>query len=298
MTDRTYMEITAEIAAQLLPERPADGHKGTFGHLLILAGSRGFTGAAKLAAMGALRSGAGLVSVGTPEPLDQIVAGGAPESMCHPMPSTPEGTFAPEAVQPALDFASRVTAVAMGPGISQHVAAQHFVRQFLKQCTVPLLLDADALNALAGETAVLESAECETVVTPHPGEMSRLAKLATGDIQTNRAGVAERFAEEWGTTVVLKGQGTVVAAPGEKTAVNTTGNSGMATGGTGDALTGLLGGLLAQGLSPYDAARLAVFVHGRAGDLAAADKTGRGMTATDLIERIPDAWKELEALTR
>lgn len=287
-------EITDHTARSLLPFRPADGHKGTFGHVLIIAGSQGFTGAPKLAALGALRSGAGLVSVATPETVYPIVAASLLEAMPHSMPATPEGSFAETALKPVLDFARRVDAVVLGPGLSMHEETQTFVRNFVVACPNPMALDADGLNACAGHTELLSAAIAPIVLTPHPGEMARLLNSDTNGILADREATAEKAAKKWGQTVVLKGQQTLVAAHGHDTLMNTTGNSGMGTGGTGDVLSGLLGGLLAQGMEPRNAAALGVYVHGRAGDIAAKEKTGRGMIASDLAEYIPAAWAELE----
>ena len=289
------MEITTEVVARLLPHRPEDGHKGTFGHLWILAGSQGYAGAARLAAMGALRSGVGLVSVGVPESLVRILAGEPPEAMYHPLPAIPDGAFSSGALEPALEFAERVQAVAMGPGMSQHPETQEFIRRFVQRCTTPLVLDADGLNALAGQADALSRVNCDLIITPHPGELARLTGTSAADIQSDRIGIAERYAGDWEVTLVLKGHRTVVASSVDQAVLNTTGNDGMGTGGTGDVLSGLMGGLLAQGMKPFDAAQLAVYAHGRAGDLAAQAKTGRGMIASDLVGKIPEVWKELES---
>jgi ADP-dependent NAD(P)H-hydrate dehydratase / NAD(P)H-hydrate epimerase len=289
------LDITDAVAAALLPNRPIDGHKGTFGHVLILAGSEGFTGAAKLAALGALRSGAGLVSVGVPRAVYAPVASGLLEAMAHPMPSTPEGTLAYAALKPALDFAARVDAVVLGPGLSMHPDTQRFVREFVPACPKPLLLDADGLNAMAGKTELFAAAIAPIVITPHPGEMGRLSGKSSADVLADREAVAKRAAHDWRVTVVLKGHRTLVAAPGREPAENTTGNSGMATGGTGDVLSGLIGGLLAQGMEPVEAAMLGAYVHGRAGDLAAASVGERALIASDLADRLGAAWMELEA---
>ena len=290
----TPAEITQDIARSLLPERPPDGHKGTFGHLYAIAGSRGFTGAAKLVAEAACRSGAGLVTLGIPEPLGDAVASELLETMTMLLPATPNKSIAASAVGSALAFAENKEAVALGPGLSQHPETRQFVVEFVQQCKAPLVVDADGLNALSENIGVLSAASADRVLTPHPGEMARLCGMTSAEVQQDRENSAREFAEHHGCTVVLKGHRTVVAGADGRVFVNTNGNSGMATGGTGDVLTGLLGGLMAQGMAGMDAALLAVYVHGLAGDLAAEAWTERGMVASDLIGEIPEAWRMLE----
>lgn len=287
-------DITQDSLRPLLPARPHDGHKGTFGHVFILAGSRGFTGAAKLAAEAAGRSGAGLVTVGIPRSLADIVASLLWEAMSLPLPATEAETFSADAVDPALEAASHRTSVVLGPGISRHEETRAFVHGFVARCPVPMVIDADGLNCLGSMPFLLTAVKAPTVVTPHPGEMARLAGCSTGQVQENREETAKRFAVHFGCTVILKGYRTVVAAADGKAYINTTGNSGLATGGTGDVLSGLVGGLLAQGMAAVDAARLGVYLHGLAGDLAAHTHTKRGMIARDVIEAIPSAWCDLE----
>lgn len=287
-------EITQDIARSLLHERPPDGHKGTFGHLYAIAGSRGFTGAAKMVGEAACRSGVGLVTLGVPEPLGDVVASDLLETMTMLLPATPDESIAASAVGPALTFAENKEAVTLGPGLSRHPETQRFVMEFVRQCEAPLVVDADGLNALSEDLGVLSVAAAVRVLTPHPGEMARLCGTTSAQVQQDREGTARAFAESHGCTVVLKGHRTVVAGADGRVFVNTNGNSGMATGGTGDVLTGLLGGLLAQGMAGFDAALLAVYVHGLAGDLAAEAWTGRGMVASDLIGEIPEAWRMLE----
>ncbi|MEK7792900.1 MAG: NAD(P)H-hydrate dehydratase [Candidatus Hydrogenedentota bacterium] len=278
----------------LLPPRPADAHKGTFGHVFIVAGSRGFSGAAKLAALAAGRSGVGLVTVGVPRSLGDIVGAGLLEAMTFMLPATKEETLSREGLDSALEFASTKNAVALGPGLSQHSETAAFVREFAVGCPVPLLIDADGLNCLSGSMGIVAARTADTVLTPHPGEMARLTGLSTKEVQADREGVAARFAASWGCVVVLKGAGTVVAVPNGEVFVNTTGNSGMATGGTGDVLTGLIGGLLAQGMTALDAALLGVYLHGFAGDLAAREMTQSGLIASDIVDHLGNAWRMLE----
>jgi NAD(P)H-hydrate epimerase len=286
--------IDLAYAASLLPPRPDDGHKGTFGHALIIAGSRGFTGAAKLAAEAACRSGAGLVTVATPESQQDVVAAGLLEAMTIGLRATHEGTIAIEALETALDAAARRDAVAIGPGLSQHSDTVDFVREFVPACPKPMVIDADGLNTIAGHTEVLQVTNEHAIVTPHPGEMARLSGRSTSEIQNDRISAATEFAKAHRCVVALKGHGTVVAGPNGEALINTTGNAGLATGGTGDVLTGLIAGLLAQGCSPLDATALGVFVHGLAGDIAVDALTQRALIASDLCDYFPDAWAVME----
>jgi NAD(P)H-hydrate epimerase len=286
-------ELFQESMRSLVPERPPAGHKGTFGHVLIVASSQGYTGTARLAAESAGRSGVGLVTVAVPQRLLNVVAATLFESMTTPLPSTEAATFAKEAVAPALEAAKTKDAIVLGPGISQHEDTRQFVLDFVRQCPVSMLIDADGLNCISHSTSVIRECQAPLVLTPHPGEMARLANCSTSDIQADRERVARSFAETHGCVVVLKGMKTVVAAPDGSCSINPTGNSGLATGGTGDVLAGFIGGLLAQKTAPYDAARLGAFLVGLAGDIAARKYTQHGMIARDVIECIPAAWKEL-----
>jgi hydroxyethylthiazole kinase-like uncharacterized protein yjeF len=285
--------IDRAVARELVPPRPEDAHKGRFGHLLVVAGSPGFTGAAALACEAGLRSGAGLVTLGIPQPLASIMAAKTMESMILALPATVESTLSMDAKKPIESFLSRATALAIGPGISTHPETADLLIEMLPTVPVPQVIDADGLNCLSRDPDALGRLPAETVLTPHPGEMARLTGLSTAEVQENRIDVARRWAGTWGVVVVLKGHRTVIAGPGGAVAVNSTGNSGMATGGSGDVLTGLLGGLLAQGMSPWDAARLAVYLHGLAGDIAADDLTPEAMIAGDMLISIADAWRHL-----
>ena len=279
----------------LVPKRRADAHKGTFGHLCVIAGSRGFTGAAKLACEAAARSGVGLVTAAVPESLGDLIGASLLEAMSFLLPATESESIAHNAIEPALAFAASKDAVVIGPGLSQHPDTCAFVLEFVRRCPVPTLVDADGLNALSANPSALLQAAGPRVLTPHPGEMARLTAQTTAYIQENRETVASAFAAQYRCVVVLKGYETVVAGKGE-IYINTTGNAGLATGGTGDVLSGLIGGLLAQGVKELQAAILGVYLHGLAGDIAAAAKTQRGMIARDVIETIPEAWKRIEEL--
>ena len=287
--------ITLEYARSLVPKRPDSGHKGTFGHLFVLAGSRGFTGAAKLTCEAAYRSGVGLVTAGICRPLADILACAMTEVMTLPLPATDAETLAAAAVEPALEFAGSKEAVVLGPGLSRHPETHAFILRFVRECPVPMLIDADGLNCLSEDMSALNDPPAARVLTPHPGEMARLTGLPIRDIQKNRTGTAAALAKKHGCLVVLKGQGTVVAAPGADVLVNSTGNSGLAKGGTGDVLSGIIGGLMAQGMAARAAAALGVCLHGAAGDIASEELTQRAMMASDVIEALPEAWREFDA---
>jgi NAD(P)H-hydrate epimerase len=229
-----------------------------------------------------------------PRPLGDIVASALMETMSLMLPSTGAETFARAAVEPALEFAATKQAVALGPGISQHPETREFALEFVRRCPVPLLVDADGLNALSTNPEALAASAEPKVLTPHPGEMARLSGCTTAEVQQDRVACATAFAARHHCVVVLKGHGTVVADPGGGVFVNSTGNSGLAKGGTGDVLSGLIGGLMAQRLAPLHAAVLGVFVHGLAGDVAAARKTERGMIASDVLAALPEAWRCVE----
>ncbi len=283
--------ITGPEVRALLPSRRPSAHKGTFGHAGIIAGSLGKSGAAAMAAMAALRAGAGLVTVATPSSVNDVLEAKLLEVMTAPMPETKARTLARSSLDRLVAFAEGKTALAVGPGLTTHPETVELVHALLPRLIRPCVLDADALNALAGRTARLADCKVPLVLTPHPGEMARLEEEATPQsINADRIGVATRFAQRRGVVLVLKGARTVVANPDGRAAICPTGNPGMATAGTGDALTGLIVGLLAQGLTPWDAARAGVYCHGLAGDLAAAELGAAGMTASDLISRIPRAF--------
>jgi NAD(P)H-hydrate epimerase len=286
--------LEARDAAEAWPRRAPGSHKGRYGHLLVIAGSQGKSGAAALAATGALRAGVGLVTVATPAPALLAVASARAEAMSEPLAATAAGTIAAEALEPALSLARERDAVALGPGLGRHEATRAFVRAFVRRCPVPLVVDADGLNALApgaGADAALGTLrrEAPTVVTPHPGEAARLLETTTPSLQGRRLEAARALASAAGCVVVLKGQRSVVADPDGRAAVNPTGNPGLATGGTGDVLTGVVGALLARGASAWSAASAAVYLHGLAGDLAARRLGQEGMIAGDVAEALPQA---------
>ena len=282
--------ITSRDYAKFLAPRALDSNKGLYGHALILAGSFGKSGASAMAGMAALRAGAGLVSVATPRSVLTSVASFAPELMTEPLPETESGSISGGALEHWDDITQKMNVLAIGPGITQHPETVEFVREALRRTTLPTVIDADGLNALVGHTDLLNQAKAPTILTPHPGEMARLTGLYTKEVQADRIAIARDFAKARNTILVLKGYKTVIAAPSGEAWLNCTGNPGMATGGTGDVLTGILTGLLAQHpKEPLLAACAAVHLHGLAGD-AARDHVGElSLTATDLIHHLPDA---------
>ncbi|MBH0198133.1 MAG: NAD(P)H-hydrate dehydratase [Nitrospira sp.] len=294
VTSHTTLITPASVRAVLPARRPAS-HKGTFGHAGIIAGSVGKTGAAAMAAKAALRIGTGLVTVAVPAGVNDVLESKLLEAMTIPMPDTKARTFSRSALDRLKTFITTRTAVAIGPGLSTHPETVELVQALMKDLDRPAVLDADALNALAGRASVLTACKTPPILTPHPGEMARLEANATPQsINADRIGTAVRFARERGTFVVLKGARTVVARPDGAAAICPTGNPGMATAGTGDVLTGMIVGLLAQGLAPWDAACAGTYLHGCAGDLAAADKGHAGLIAGDVIEQIPYALKTVQ----
>jgi NAD(P)H-hydrate epimerase len=286
--------LTRERMRELVPARAADSHKGDFGRVLIVAGSTGRTGAAHLAALGALRSGAGLVTVATPRSCLPIVSSMAPEYMTEPLEETDLGTVDFSAVERVLDMKTDI--IAVGPGLGQAPSTAAFVQALIERAGVPIVVDADALNAFVGDPErLIGREEVSVIITPHPGEMARLMNTSIEDVQRDRVGAAREFAAAHRLHVVLKGHRTVVAGPDGRTFVNLTGNSGMATGGTGDLLTGMIAAWLAQLLDAEAASKLAVYVHGTAGDLAEADEGEVALVAGDVAARLGDAILELTA---
>ncbi len=286
--------ITAVDAAWVrahLPSRPVDGHKGTFGKCYLLAGSVGYTGAPVLAANAAVRSGTGLVFLGVPETVYPIVAGKTLEAMPHPLSAAPDGTLAELALDQIMQKAVSCDAILLGPGMGRSAAVEQLIPVLMERLEKPLVLDADGINALSKHMDVLQRRRAPLVLTPHDGEFARLGGDLTGG---DRVGAAKSFAQRYGCVLVLKGHRTVTACPDGRVYVNTTGNSGLAKGGSGDTLAGLLTGLLAQGMEPGEAAAAAVWIHGRAGDLCAERLSVRGMAPSDLTETFCRVFLELE----
>lgn len=273
--------------AGALPQRDPDSHKGTYGHVCVLAGSPGKTGAAALTAESAMRTGAGLVTLGVPESLNPVLEAKVTEVMTAPLPDAGSGMLTPDCLPEVEGLLSGKSVIALGPGIGTGGEICRFVGQVLERAAVPVVLDADGLNALADDVSALARCKVPVVITPHPGEMARLVAMDTAVVQQDRIGTASGFAEKYGVIVVLKGARTIVAEPGGTVCINPTGNPGMASGGMGDVLTGIIAGLIAQGLDPLPAAQLAVYVHGCIADDVAAQQGQVGMRATDLMAGIP-----------
>jgi ADP-dependent NAD(P)H-hydrate dehydratase / NAD(P)H-hydrate epimerase len=272
-----------------LPARIPDSNKGTYGKVLVIGGSRGKTGAAAMAGQAALRAGAGLVTVATAESVLPIIAGSMPELMTVPLAETSQGTIANQSIEALL---KDKTVVAIGPGLTTFMETSAFVRRVRSECSTQMVIDADGLNALAGFDGDLGGA----VLTPHPGEMARLIGKDVEYVTSNRIEVARDFAKSRNAYVVLKGYRTVVAIPDGRIYINPTGNPGMATGGTGDILTGMVAGILAQEHlgSFVERLCLAVYLHGVAGDLAADEVGEESLVATDLLRFLPKAWENLK----
>lgn len=271
----------------LFPPRRRASHKGDYGRILIVAGSPGMTGAASLAASAAMRAGSGLVIVATPRSLNPILEVKLTEAMTLPLPETAAGTLGKDAGDEILRVADKFDVVAIGPGISRHPETFQMVRMLAGDLRKPMLIDADGLNALAEDVGILKKIKSQAILTPHPGEMARLMKKDVGAIQNDRFAAAEGFARAYEVTLVLKGELTVVADAEGRVSINASGNPGMASGGSGDVLSGIIASFLGQGMSAADAARAGVFVHGDAGDRAALRLGERALIASDIIDYLP-----------
>jgi NAD(P)H-hydrate epimerase len=276
------------------PSRPDDSHKGTFGKAFLIAGSRGMSGAAILSGLGALRGGAGLVTVATPVSVQPIVAGYEPSYLTLGLPDDELGRATFAAVDELKARLPGQTAAAFGPGLGQSPDLVALAAELYQHAPLPMVFDADGLNALSRRPDILsrEPHQAFRVLTPHPGEFARLSGLKMEEIQSRREEVATAFAKRHHVVLVLKGHGTVVT-DGRDTHVNPTGNSGLATGGTGDVLTGLITALMAQHKTPLDAARLGAWLHGRAAELAVEELSNPGLIASDLPRYLAKAWREL-----
>jgi NAD(P)H-hydrate epimerase len=277
------------------PPREPDAHKGHFGHLLIVAGSLGKTGAAALAGRAALRSGVGLCTIAAPASQQPIVAALAPEYMTEALPETAAQSLSIKARERVLELARRMDAVALGPGLSLDPEAQELARALARELERPLVMDADALTALGGHLEVLRRAAGPRALTPHPGEMARMLGVGVPAVQDDRIEITRAFGRDHGVAVALKGAGTVIGSPDGRVTINPTGNPGMAKGGSGDVLTGIVGALLARGLAPVAALEAGCYLHGLAGDVAAAERGEIAMTAGDIIESMPAALRSLSA---
>ena len=289
-----YEQLSFEDAAALVPKRARDSHKGSYGHAALICGSAGMAGAARLAAGGALRSGTGLLTLMLPASLVPLLNGDPPEAMCLALPEKDGRIHG--AAQAALSALAGKSAVGIGPGLGKDQDHFSLIRHILEQTDIPMLIDADGLNALAEDPEILRGRAAPVVLTPHPGEMARLCGWKVQDILKDPVGCAVEFAARWGCVVLLKGATTTIASPEGQVTFNATGNPGMAAGGSGDVLSGVITALLGQGLGGYDAARLGSYVHGAAGDLAAREMGYHGLTASDMHKGLARVFARLSGL--
>lgn len=279
--------IQTGAARAMLPRRPADGHKGTFGSVLVIGGSRGYSGAAALTATSALRAGAGLVRLAAPRSVIRALEGVLTEVVKLPLAETEDETISSASLPRLAQALTQSRAIAMGPGVSTHPDTARLVMDIVRLARMPLVIDADAITILARKPSLLRGHARRIILTPHPGEMSRLIGLSPAAINDRRIEVARETARQFDCVIVLKGVPTVIAAPGGECYINTSGDSGMGTAGSGDVLTGLISGFLAQGAPPLNAAVLGVHVHGLSGEIVAREKTSYAMIARDLGTGIP-----------
>lgn len=277
---------------EILAPRPGSVHKKQCGQVLVVAGSRGMTGAAVLTCRAALRAGAGIVTLAFPETLTEIYADLLPEVMTIPCPATDEGTLSYEALKVLLKKSADFDVVAIGPGLSRNKETQKLVRELVVELDKPLVLDADGLNALVGQAdKLLTQRKRETIITPHEGEMARLTSLR--NIKNNRTKIAQNHAQKWLVNIILKGPETIIAGPDGQAVLNKSGSRALATAGTGDVLTGILATLWAQNIKqPFESASTAVYLHGLAGDKAASKLGKRSVIASDVIEWLPEVTKD------
>jgi len=286
--------IEEKDAAGILPKRKPDTHKGTYGHLAVIAGSRGKGGAAALSSISALRAGTGLVTLALPKCLNVSFEAGIPEVMTLPLPDTKEGTIDKSALNTLINFLEGKSAVLIGPGITTNPSTSSLIKNLVKKISCPMLIDADGLNIIADKIELLKDKPFPVIVTPHPGEMARMLNTTSKEIQTNRIEASRKLSAEYGIYVILKGARTIVATPEGEVYINPTGNPGMATAGTGDVLSGIIVGFMAQGLSARDSSILGVYLHGLAGDIAAEKLSQTALIASDLIKTFPEAIKKVE----
>lgn len=294
MADTERYLIGESFVRACLPVRPTDSHKGTFGHVLAVCGHDGMAGAAMLSAEAALRCGAGLVTVALPRGIYPIVASRLAEAVFLPLPETADGTLSKAAWQPLKGALPRTTALLIGCGLGRSPESDAMVLALLREATCPTVLDADGLNAAAEHIHSVKTSGQPLCLTPHVGEASRLLGWEIAQIRSDRIGAARELAEQWDAVVVLKGHRTVIAAPERPTLINPTGCSGMATGGSGDVLAGMIVSLAAQGMPLYEAALTAVYLHGLAGERAAERLSEHGMLPSDMLPEIARLFSDFE----
>lgn len=273
--------------------RPDDSNKGTLGSLLCICGSYGMAGAAIMAGKAALRCGIGLLKIAVPKSIYPVCATNILESVYYPLEETSNGVISSKNTDFLLEMCEKSSAVVIGCGLSVCDDTKNLVQSVITNCEKQLVIDADALNCICNKPEILKNLKAPAIITPHPGEMARLLHSTPKTVNSNRENTAINFAKKFGVVTVLKGAGTIIASPDGEVYINHTGNSGMATGGSGDVLSGIIGSLLAQGASPINAAAAGVFLHGTIGDLA-AEKLGKiSMLPTDMIDMIPTAYLKL-----
>jgi len=277
----------------ILPPRHWDWHKGQFGHLAMACGSTGMGGAVAMAGAGAIRMGSGLVTACVPESMVATFETGLPEMMAIPLPQTGTGSVASEAAEKFIGFARDKTAVLIGPGLGRDESTREFVHTVINSLDLPMVIDADGLNCVGTNESLIKNRNAPTIITPHPGEMGTLAGVATADVQADRIGAASAYSRLTGAVVALKGAGTVIATPQGEAYINHTGNNGLATGGSGDVLAGMIAGVLCQGAHPEDAAIASVFMHGMCADIYAEKHDPRSLIPTDLLEILPEVITKL-----
>lgn len=287
--------ITSKEVKEMIPERRPDSHKSSFGHLLVIAGSSGKTGAAAMTCLSAIRTGAGLVTLAAPSSLSNIHGLKPIEVMTLPLPETEDLSLSLKAEDILKDIFPKMTVTAIGPGLSTNPETSKLIRSLITKIEHPVIIDADGINAIAGHLKILKEAKAPLLLTPHPGEMARLIGKTSKDVQKDRIGIARRFSMEHKVFLVLKGARTIISDPHGNVFINPTGNPGMATAGSGDVLTGIIAGLIAQGMETHTASIAGVYIHGLAGDMALEEFGEMGMIAGDIIERIPRAIKFLKS---
>ncbi|MCK4261602.1 NAD(P)H-hydrate dehydratase [bacterium] len=285
--------LTADDIRPILPQRRGDSHKGDYGHVLVLAGSTGLTGAAALTSLGALRSGAGLVTLGIAESLNPIMEVKLTEVMTKPLPETKDGTLSLKAEEGILRLVKKIDTLAIGPGLSTSEETSELVRRLITKVEKPMVIDADGINAISGNISILKNAPGPRIITPHPGEMARLIGRSKEEVQNDRIGISQEVAEETAATVVLKGARTIISDSESNVYVNPTGNPGMASGGMGDVLTGMIASFLGQGLGEIESAQVGVYLHGLAADIAREKKGELALIATDILDSLSEAIKQL-----
>lgn len=278
--------------AKLLPERHSYMHKGDCGRALIVAGSVGFVGAACLCSDACIRCGSGLVTLATPQCIQPYASIKLTEVMTYPL-KYENGVISRDAIPQIIDKLKNSDVCAIGPGLGRSKALELVIKEILKY-DVPCVIDADGLNVISSDVDMLKNKNCKVILTPHPGEMSRLTSLSIAEIEENRESVASEFAEKYGVTLLLKGHNTIIASPDGRIKINTTGNSGMASGGMGDVLTGVIASFVGQGVSCFDAAVLGAYLHGKAGDIAVNEVGEFGLIASDVVDKLPYAIKSLQ----